>query len=166
MEILKVIFGYGKDLNALNMSCRGIVTFIVALVLIRISGRRSFGIRTPMDNIIVVLLGAVLSRAITGASPVIPTICAAFVIVVAHRLFAKLLIHSEKLSWLLEGEKIVLFKDGQFIEKNLQRGLLRREDVLQGIRETALTDDLNKIKIVHLERNGQISVIKKDGPTG
>ncbi|NNU33298.1 hypothetical protein HK413_02345 [Mucilaginibacter sp. S1162] len=47
MEILLKIFGEGKDLSALQMSCRGIVVFIIALALIRLSGRRSFGIRTP-----------------------------------------------------------------------------------------------------------------------
>jgi uncharacterized membrane protein YcaP (DUF421 family) len=163
MEVLKTIFGEGDKLNALNMSCRGIAIFLIALVMIRVSGRRSFGIRTPMDNIIVVLLGAVLSRAITGASAMLPTICAAFAIVVAHRLFAKLMIRSTRLSELSEGDKILLYKDGKFIQKNLARGLMREEDVVQGIREAANTDDLNKIKLVYLERNGEISVITKDG---
>jgi len=52
MNLLIQIFGEGKDLNALQMSSRGIVIFFIALILIRISGRRSFGVRTPLDNII------------------------------------------------------------------------------------------------------------------
>src|SRR5262249_32003841 len=147
MEILKVIFGEGDKLNALNMSCRSIAIFILALIMIRISGRRSFGIRTPMDNIIVVLLGAILSRVVIGASPAVPTICAAFTIVIAHRIFARVLVKNRRLSELSEGEKILLFEDGKFIHKNLKRGLVREEDVLQGIREAAHTDDLNKIKV-------------------
>jgi len=50
MELLIKIFGEGKDLDALQMSSRGIVMFFIALVLIRLSGRRSFGVRTPLDN--------------------------------------------------------------------------------------------------------------------
>lgn len=161
MEIVNTIFGTGKDLNALQMSSRGIAMFIVALVLIRISGRRSFGMRTPMDNIVVVLLGAVLSRAITGASAVVPTICAAFVIVTVHRAFSVLTIKNRWLARFAEGEKIILYKEGQFIQRNLTRALVSQEDVMQGIRETALTDDLSKIDIVYMEKNGQISLIKK-----
>jgi len=50
-SILIEMFGQGKDLNTLQMSCRGIVVFFIALLLIRISGRRSFGMHTPLDNI-------------------------------------------------------------------------------------------------------------------
>lgn len=48
MEILIKIFGEGKELNALQMSGRGVVMFFIALVLIRISGRRSFGRPEPI----------------------------------------------------------------------------------------------------------------------
>src|ERR1700761_5027241 len=85
MEILLKIFGEGKDLSALQMSCRGIVIFFVALVLIRISGRRSFGVRTPLDNIITISLGAIMSRAVVGASDFVPVIACCFAIVLLHR---------------------------------------------------------------------------------
>ncbi|MDR6465344.1 uncharacterized membrane protein YcaP (DUF421 family) [Chryseobacterium sediminis] len=51
----------GTSLNSFQIAIRGITVFILALILIRILGRRSFGIASPLDNIIVILLGAVLS---------------------------------------------------------------------------------------------------------
>lgn len=60
MHFIHELFGQGKNLNSLQMTCRGIVVFFFALILIRISGRRSFGIRTPLDNIIIILLGTIL----------------------------------------------------------------------------------------------------------
>jgi len=36
MELIKEIFGEGKDLSVIQMSSRGIVVFIIALVLIRV----------------------------------------------------------------------------------------------------------------------------------
>jgi len=51
------------------MAARSVVVFVITLLLLRISGRRSFGLRTPLDNIISIILAAVLSRAIVGASP-------------------------------------------------------------------------------------------------
>src|ERR1700710_1587495 len=103
MELLIKIFGEGKDLNALQMSSRGIVIFFIALLLIRISGRRSFGIRTPLDNIISISLGAILSRAIVGASDFLPVIITCFVIVLLHRAFGWLVVNHSFFSKLFEG---------------------------------------------------------------
>jgi uncharacterized membrane protein YcaP (DUF421 family) len=162
MELIKVIFGEGKDLNTLQMGCRGIIVFMIALLLIRISGRRSFGIRTPLDNIITISLGAILSRAIVGASAFVPVITCCFIIVILHRMFGWLIVHNKAFGRFIEGDKILLFKDGKFIKKSLERGLVSEEDMMQGIRKSALTEDLGKIEKVFMERNGEISSVKKN----
>jgi uncharacterized membrane protein YcaP (DUF421 family) len=161
MELLIKIFGEGKDLNALQMSSRGVVMFFIALILIRISGRRSFGVRTPLDNIITISLGAVMSRAVVGASAFVPVVVCSLVIVLLHRLFGWLISHSRKFGRIMEGDKIVLFENGHFLDEHLKKGLVCREDVMQGVRKSALTEDMTKIDKVYMERNGEISALKK-----
>jgi uncharacterized membrane protein YcaP (DUF421 family) len=156
------IFGEGKDLNTLQMCSRGVVVFLIALILIRISGRRSFGIRTPLDNIIVILLGATLSRSIVGASAFVPVIITCFVIVLLHRFFGWLISRSKRFAKIMEGDKMLLFSDGKFIKENAKKALVCEEDIMQGIRKSALTDDLAKIDKVYIERSGEISAIKKE----
>src|SRR5262249_33321576 len=134
----------------------------IALVLIRISGRRSFGLNTPFDNIITILLGAVLSRALVGASPFGATVCACLVIVLMHRLLGYLVSKNEGLSKLVEGNKLLLYEKGRFIEKNLKRAEVCKEDIMQGMRESALTDNLERIETIYIERSGKISVVEKD----
>jgi uncharacterized membrane protein YcaP (DUF421 family) len=161
MELFKEIFGEGKDLNALQMSCRGIIVFVIALVLIRISGRRSFGIRSPLDNIILIMLGAILSRAVVGASDFSPVIICCFVIVIMHRILGWMIVYSSKFAKFIEGDKIVLFEKGKFIRENMERGLVCEEDVMQGVRKTALTEDMAQIDKIFIERSGEISPLKK-----
>src|ERR1700761_3024465 len=124
METLITIFGQGKDLNALQMSCRGVTVFFIALILIRISGRRSFGVRSPLDNIITISLGAVLSRAIVGASDFLPVIVTCFVVVILHRIVGMLIANSTVFGRFIEGEKILLFEDGLFHKKNMKKALV------------------------------------------
>ncbi|MDB4921524.1 DUF421 domain-containing protein [Mucilaginibacter sp.] len=161
MELIKEIFGEGKDLNALQMSCRGIIVFIIAFLLIRISGRRSFGVRTALDNIISISLGAILSRAVVGASDFVPVVVACFVIVFLHRLFGWFIANSKRVSRVMEGDKILLYSNGKFIPANLKKALVCEEDIMQGVRKSALTENLDKIDKVYIERNGEISAIKK-----
>jgi uncharacterized membrane protein YcaP (DUF421 family) len=160
-KLLYTIFGEGKDLNALQMSSRGIVVFFIALVLIRISGRRSFGVRTPLDNIISISLGAIMSRAVVGASAFVPVIVCCFVIVLLHRLFGWLIAHSKRFGRMVEGQKIPLFRDGEFDHERMKRALVCQEDIMQGVRKSALTEDMSKIDQVFMERNGDISALKK-----
>lgn len=161
MELLLKIFGEGKDLNALQMSCRGIVIFFVALILIRVSGRRSFGVRSPLDNIITISLGAIMSRAVVGASDFVPVIVCCFVIVLLHRLVGMLIAHYKDFGRFIEGEKILLYDKGEFLGHNMKKALVCREDLMQGVRKSALTEDMDQIDKVYMERNGDISAIRK-----
>jgi len=110
MNLLIQIFGAGKELNTLQVCARGIVIFFIALLLIRLSGRRSFGLHTPLDNIISILLGAVLSRAVTGASAFVPVISVCFLIVLLHRFFTWVLVRNKKIRELCEGKKYCFLK--------------------------------------------------------
>lgn len=161
MHTLINIFGEGKDLTLFQMCARGIVVFFIALLLIRISGRRSFGLHTPLDNIVSIILGAVLSRAITGASDFVPVIGVCTMMVLLHRLLSWSLVHHKKFSRLIQGEKIILFENGKIDEDNMGKALVCEEDVLQGMRRSALTENLQKIEKIYIERNGEISAIKK-----
>lgn len=161
MEIFTQFWGEGTALSLLQMTTRGIVVFLLALILIRISGRRSFGMGSPVDNIIVILLGAILSRAVVGASPFLPVISTCTAIVVLHRFLSWYKMKSNYFNRLVEGKRIIIFENDHFIEKNLQRALLRKEDVMQELRKSTHTDDLRNIKRIFIERSGEISFVKK-----
>lgn len=155
------IFGSGTDLTIWQMTARAIVVFVITLILIRISGRRSFGLHTPLDNIITIMLGAVMSRAIVGASDFMPVIASSLVLVLIHRFFAWLAVYHPRFSKLMTGEKMLLFEDGDFIEHNMDRAQIGKEDILQELRKSALTEDLQTIEKIYIERNGEINSVKK-----
>jgi uncharacterized membrane protein YcaP (DUF421 family) len=155
------VFGTGELLNSGQMAARAFVIFVITLTLIRLSGRRSFGLRTPLDNIIVILLGALLSRAITGASPFFPVIAASTVIALLHRILGWLTTKNRYVKMIVDGDEILLYENGRFLEDNMSRAMLCKEDIIQGIRKSTLTDDLSKIERIYIDRTGEISILKK-----
>lgn len=154
-------FGSGTNLSVLQMSSRGLVIFLLALIMIRVAGRRSFGLRTPVDNIISILLGAILSRAVVGASPFLPVMVTCFIVVALHRIFARVIARYPAIGRFIEGYKILLYQDGKFLEANMKRVQICREDIMQGIRRQVITEDLDEIDHIYIERNGEISAVKK-----
>jgi len=131
------------------MAARSVVIFVITLVLLRISGRRSFGLRTPLDNIISIILGAVLSRAIVGASPFISVVVSGLALALIHRGIGWLLVKNDLLARKVEGARMLLFADGKFDERKWKRALISKELVMQGVRKTALTENLDKIDKIY-----------------
>lgn len=162
METLIKIFGEGKDLDTLQMCSRATVIFFITLALIRISGRRSFGLKNAFDNIIGILLGAILSRTIIGASPFLPTVAAALVICLIHRLCGWACLRSPAIDKLMNGEKIPVYKDGAYLKDKMDKAMVNERDVTEELRLKALTEDLQKIQSIYMERNGEISAIRKE----
>jgi uncharacterized membrane protein YcaP (DUF421 family) len=115
----------------------------------------------PFDNVIVILLGAILSRAVVGASPFIPTICASLVIVLLHRLFAIIAMYSHGFGKLIKGEERVLYENGKLNDPHMRSGLISKRDLIEGLHLNGNIDTLDDAKSVFLERNGEISVVKK-----
>lgn len=161
MSTLYDIFGHGKDLTPLQMSARAIVIFIAGLVLIRIAGRRAFGQKTPFDSVISILLGAILSRAVVGASPFIATVVASTAIVVMHRLFATLGFYSDAFGKLVKGESKILYKDGKMHKDHMRTCMITKKDMEESVRLNSNLQFIEEAAEVYAERDGQISVIKK-----
>lgn len=161
MSLLYSIFGVGPELNVWQMSSRTVIVFIYTVILMRISGRRAFGLRAPFDNIILVLLGAILGRAVVGASPFFPTIISGLVIALLHRLCAIFSLKPSIFSHFIKGKAIPLLKNGKLFPAKMKRSLISDEDLLEELRIHAQTNDLESFTEIYMERNGQIGFVKK-----
>lgn len=78
------------SLGTEQMILRAVIVFVIAVVLARIGSRRFMGRSAAFDLILGIMLGSVLSRAITGQSPFFPTLGAAAALVAMHTLVAVL----------------------------------------------------------------------------
>jgi uncharacterized membrane protein YcaP (DUF421 family) len=161
-DFIDTFFGHGKDLNALQMACRSAAIFFITLMLIRIAGLRTFGRHSAFDNVVIIMLGAILSRPVVGASAFLPSCIASLVFVLIHRLLAGISFYSDFVGRLIKGDAKVLYTNGAPHLQNMKTTHVSTKDLHEGLRLNAQTNDLQKIKEIIIERNGEISVIKEE----
>lgn len=163
-ELWNTLFGPHADsrtITALQMTTRAILLFFAALALLRASGKRTFAGNTAFDMVVKIMLGAVLSRGVAAASPFGGTLLAGLVLVCLHRLLAWAACYSRFISWLVKGDTQVLAENGQLRPETLRQHNLTPDDVLADLRKNGNLNDLHQAETVHLERDGSISVVKK-----
>jgi uncharacterized membrane protein YcaP (DUF421 family) len=143
------------------MSARAVLIFFIALLFIRISGRRSFGLHSPFDSCTTVLLGAILSRAVSGSSPFVGIVSAAAVLVILHRGTALASVHWGWFEKAVSGSELLLVRDGKIDEDALNKALITHKDLDEAVRRKNGDEDLAKVEKVILERNGDLTVVPK-----
>jgi uncharacterized membrane protein YcaP (DUF421 family) len=164
MNGFETLIGEGAEkLTPLQMGVRALLIFLIALVLIRFTGRRSFGQRSPFDNVITILLGAVLSRSVVNSDVSFwAPVAAALMLSVLHRTFAWLSTKSDAFGRIVKGDEKLLYKDGKHFHENMKCTFITKKDLLEGIRREGNVEDESKIKEAWVERDGGISVVKKE----
>ena len=161
MDNFYFLVGEGNDLNAIQMSVRAFIMFFITLVLIRLGGMRIFGKKSSFDTIIIIMLGAILSRGVVGASPFLSTIAAWAVMILVHRVLARMTVKSERMGKLLKGEHIVLYKEGNLLWNNMMKASMSKDDLMESLRLETQKNSLEEIEMAIMETNGRISFIEK-----
>jgi uncharacterized membrane protein YcaP (DUF421 family) len=158
----QALLGLGLDVGEvgpLQVALRTLLIYAFALALVRIGSKRFLAEATAFDVIVGIMLGSVMSRAINGSAPFLPTLAAGAVLVGVHWLLGLL---SSRIHWfgpLIKGNPILLIQDGKIQEAGMRKAGLSRNDLKQALRLQAQHDDPSKVKLAYMERNGSISVL-------
>jgi uncharacterized membrane protein YcaP (DUF421 family) len=149
------------ELNEYQMAARAFVAFFVSLILIKVSGLRTFGKQSAFDNMTSLMLGAIMGRAVVTTQSFLGSILAALIIMLLHRLLAWISFHSKIAGRIIKNQNIILIKDGQKYFDNMSRVHITEEDILEAARHDANISTMDEVKEVYLERSGYISIVKK-----
>jgi uncharacterized membrane protein YcaP (DUF421 family) len=165
-DFFQSLLGLGlqpKDLTFIQVSLRGVIIFLITLVMVRLSSKRSLAEKTAFDAILLVILASILSRAINGTAGFFTSIGGGFVLVFLHRFFAWLACRWHAFGKLIKGCPDTIVEDGKPLFDMMRRNLISQHDLEEDLRLDAKTENLAKIKVARVERSGDISFIKKDG---
>ena len=162
---LQWLFGAGqeaKDVDALQVCFRAVLVYFFGWAILRIGGNRFLGQETAFDIVLGFVLGSVLSRAINGSSTLLLAVVASALLVGVHHLLTWITFKSQTLSEIFKGRPRTLLRDGEVLPEEMRRHQLSDGDLDETLRLNGRVDDLHKVKEARFERNGKISVVKKE----
>lgn len=151
----------GPHLTLVNVCLRGVVVFFATLVMVRVADKRFLAKLSAFDVILGFLLASMMARAVNGSAAFVPTMAGGFVLVVLHRLLAVIAFYADWFGRLVKGDAHVIVKQGSIDESVLERLHISKKDLAEELHLNGNVDALERVESATLERNGQISVVKK-----
>jgi uncharacterized membrane protein YcaP (DUF421 family) len=147
----------------MDLVIRAVVLYVFVIVLMRVVGRRELSSLSPVDLVLLIVLGDAMQQGLTQDDySVTGTVTVLTSIAVLQVVTSYLGYRSKRVKKLLEGEPIVLIEDGRLIERNLKRERLRPEDVAEEMRIEGI-GSFAEVRWGILESNGKFSFVKNDG---
>ena len=146
----------------MDIVVRATIAFAVIYAVTRLIGRRELATMGPFDIILLVVIGDIAQQGITqsdhsftGLVLVVGTFALLTVFV------SWLVFRFQRLRPVFEGPPLILVQDGEFIDANLKRERISREEVASEARLTAQIDSIDRVRWAVLESNGRISFIPR-----
>ncbi len=150
------------DISIVEMVLRGTLVYVALLVILRLMPSRQVGAVGISDLLVIVLFANAAQNAmVTHYTSVTDGLV----------LLATIIFWSHVLNWLsykfprlqrfLTPPPLLLVKDGQVLEQNMDKGLISKRELMSLLRQQGV-HSLTEVKKAYIEGDGQISISTAD----
>ncbi len=138
-----------------------VVGYLFLTLIVRVLQRRAGAQMTMAEFVLIFLLGGVIILATVGKDRSV-TNCTCGVITVAlmHRMISYFKVRYPRFGAIVDGVPLVLVRQGEVQERVVKRMNVAKSDIMAAARLKDLRS-FDEIEYAVLERNGQISVMKR-----
>lgn len=154
---------YTNNESLLRIAVIGVLAYIVLVLFLRISGKRTLSKLNAFDFIVTVALGSTLATILLNKSVALADGALAFAVLIGLQFLVTWT--SVRVDWvrrLATGEAQLLAYRGEMLPAALKLARLTQDEVRAAVRASGLAD-LSEIEAVVLETDGSISVVKAGG---
>ena len=145
----------------MDIALRAVFLYAFVVFLMRVMGRKELSSLSPIDLVLLVVLGDAIQQgltqddySVTGAVIAVSTIAAVQVGI------SYLSFRSRHARRVLEGEPIVIVQDGKLIERNLRRERLTEDEIAEEMRIQQIAS-VEDVAWGIVETGGNMSFIPK-----
>jgi uncharacterized membrane protein YcaP (DUF421 family) len=142
-----------------ELAVRAVVVYLALLAMVRLSGKRTVGQFTPFDLLVMLLLSESVSNSLSGSDEsLLGGLLVAGSLVLLNWVVALSASRSHKIERLVEGDPVIVGRNGQLLERVMARHRLTRAELEESLRRADCP--LQDMSLAVLESNGEISIMK------
>ncbi len=147
------------ETSGLELLVRAVAVYGALLVMMRLTGKRTVGQFTPFDLLVVMLVSEAAGPSMTGSDQsLLGGLLVCLVLIGLNTLVGIVTARSVFAERLLEGEAILIGRDGVIFEQTRKKHRVSKGDVEQALREADC--DIENLRYAFLEADGRISIQK------
>lgn len=142
---------------------RAAAVYLILLLIFRLIGKRAMGEITTFDFVLLLIIAETTENSMVAEDASFTTfVVVTLTLVVMNLGLAKLKQRSRRIDTLIEGEPLIIVKNGQPLKDRMDQERIDEEDVLEAARKWRGLESIDQIKYAVLEKGGDITVIPKN----
>jgi uncharacterized membrane protein YcaP (DUF421 family) len=146
----------------MDLVIRGIAVYLFLLLLFRIGGKRSLRNATTFDFVLILIVAETTQQALLRDDASVTGALLLIVVLVGTDILLSLAKRwSPRIDRLIEGQPIVILRDGVPLAGRMYMERVDDVDILSAARENRGIERLADIERAILERNGAISIVAR-----
>lgn len=146
----------------MDVVVRATVAFVFIYAITRLIGRRELSTMGPFDLILLVVIGDLAQQGITQSDlSFTGLVLAVGTFTLLTVVVSYLVYRFARLRPVLEGRPLIIVDNGEFVDENLKRERISRDEVAAEARLQAHVENVADVRWAVLESNGRISFIMK-----
>ncbi len=141
---------------------RTFILYIFVVASVRIMGKRQIGELQPTELVITILLSEVASIPMEDPDiPIVYSLLSVLLLVSFEIIISVLSMKSNRFRGLIQGNSIIVIKNGKFDQKQMKRLRFTVDDILESLRQKDVFD-VSEVQYAIVETNGNLSVLLKN----
>lgn len=150
------------DKMYINIIIKTILLYIFILISYRIMGKKEVGQLSIIDLIVTILIAELAAISIEQSNSsilisIVPITC----LVIIEILFSYIGLKNSNLKKLIEGEPIVIIKEGKVNFKEMKNLRYSLDDLISQLREQGIKN-IDEVNYAVLENNGKLSIFQNE----
>jgi uncharacterized membrane protein YcaP (DUF421 family) len=155
-----IIFQDGRSI--IRIVVMSVCAYMALIFLLRLSGKRALGQMNAFDFVVTVAIGSTLSSVIISKDVTLAEgVTALGMLILLQYVLTRISLTFPAVEKLVKAQPSTLVKQGVMLKDCMHKERVTKDEIYSALRQGHM-DDLEQVKSITLEANGQMTVVYKE----